>query len=204
MPESAAQSSSVPESPYVCDEITLPEGKNTNSGELRRCSSSTADRGNSQSASARPSLPRSASPALPESSEPQTSPSSSQPRLPQNLARSSAKEPNLSSTEPTTGNTPSQSLDAHNRRIIAASATLAFLQNKGYWSKSLADPTYDSKNSKVKALTILCQGMLRKPDETFAISADVFQSEILLVVAHDDGSPIPPETGMKKEGQPRK
>lgn len=46
--------------------------------------------------------------------------------------------------------------------------------------------------------------MLRKPDETIAISADVFQDEILLVIAHDDGSPIPPETGVDEGKQPKK
>lgn len=194
----------MPKPPHVCDEIMLPEGNNTNARELQRGSSSKADQGNSQSASGRPWLPRSASPAPPESIDPQTSPSSSRSRLPQTPARSSAKEPNLSSTEPTTGNTPSQTLDTHNRRIIAASATLAFLQDKGHRSDLRADLTSGSKITKVKALKTLCKGMIRKPDETIAISADIFQSEILLVVAHDDGSPIPPETGMNEREQARK
>lgn len=186
----------MPKSSHVCDEIMLPEGNNANLGEPRKGSSSTADRGNSKSAAVRPWLPRSTLTAHPESTESQTSPPSSRPTLAQTPARSS--------TEPTSDNTPSQSLDAHDRRIIAASATLAFLQNKGHWSESWADSTYDSKSTKVKALSTLCRGMLRKPDETVAISADVFQSEILLVVAHDDGSPIPPETGMNEGEQPRK
>lgn len=182
----------------------LPEGCNPNAGELRRGLSSTADRINSQNASARPRLPRSASPATPESNEPQESPSSSRPRPPQTPARSSEKAPNLPSTESTTGSTPSQSLDAYDRKIIAASATLAFLQNKCHWAKSLADSTYDSNRTKVKALTSLCKGMLRKPDETIAISADVFQDEILLVIAHDYGSPFSAETGVNEGKQSKK
>lgn len=104
----------------------------------------------------------------------------------------------------TASGAPSQYPDTHNRSIIAASATLTYLQNKCGKGKSPADRTDNNPSTKVKALTSLCKGLLRRPDESIAISADVFQNEIVLAVAHDDGSCIPPETGTDEGEQPEK
>lgn len=204
IPQPTAQSSSMPEpSPQLFHEAVLPSGNIENAAELHHGSCSTKDPKDSEEVSGRSWLPRNASPALPEPTEPQASSPSSKPR-PSTPAGSPTWQPNVLPTGPTAGSTPSQPLDAHNRSIIAASATLAYLQRRCRRGNPPADSANDSTSTKVKALTSLCKGLLRKPGETIAISADVYQSEILLAVAHEDGSCIPPEKGTSEGEQPEK
>ncbi|KAG6360183.1 hypothetical protein INS49_011239 [Diaporthe citri] len=172
MPESTAQSSSMPEPPPHVPDRTVPSSSsNADAEELQQGSCPTADPKNGQHASGRPWPPRYASSAAP---------------------------------EPTTSGATSQYPDTHNRSIIAASATLAYLQSKCRKENSPNDCSDQSTSTKVRALTSLCRGLLRKPGETIAISADVFQNEILLAVAHDDSSRIPLETGTSEGERPEK
>lgn len=103
---------------------------------------------------------------------------------------------------------PSQPLLTNNRSIIAASAALAYIQNECRGGDSLpdcADSSSSFKSStKVRTLTSLSKGLLRDPGEAIAISSDIFQSEIVLLVAHDDGNCIHPEMGTGGEKQPEK
>lgn len=188
--------------PHRSHEAAMSSGNSENATELQHRSCSTADQETGQNISCRPWLPNSASPAPPEPTETQSSLPNSHARPPPTSVESPAREPNIASTGPTAGSTPSQSLDVHNKRIIAASATLAYLQSRFRRETGPTDFSDNSTCTKVKALTRLCKGLLRDPGETIAISADIFQSEILLTVAHDDGSPIPPETGMSEGEQP--
>lgn len=185
MPQATAQASSMPQT-----RSHLLSDNSENAAKVQHGSPSTAGTKDSPNASVRPSLPRDAPPAPAESPEPQSSPPSSHGEL------------SLPSTGPTSGSTPSQSLDVHNKIIIAVSATLAYLQSQCRDANPIADLATDSKRSKVKALTKLSKGLIRNPGATIAISADIFQSEILVVVAHDDGSRVPPEMKASEGKQP--
>lgn len=203
MPASTAQSSSTSKpSPQASHEIVRSSGSKENIAEPRRGSFSTEDQTNSQNASCRPWLPRSASPAPTEPARQLTSPSSIQIRRPPTPVGSPVREATRPSTEPTNDSTSSQSLDTHDRNIIAASATLAYFQSLCGEGKSLDDCRDNSCATKVEELTKLAKGMIRFPGETIAITADIFQNSIRLTVAHDSGNSIQSHLGMEEREQP--
>jgi hypothetical protein len=98
----------------------------------------------------------------------------------------------------------SQSLDAHDTSIIAATATLAYFQGRCGKRKPPAGYTDISCATKVKELTRLSRGLLRFPGETIAISADIFQNSIRLTVAHASGNLPQSQLGKEEREQREK
>lgn len=147
MPQATAQANSMPQT-----HSHLLWDNNENAVNVQQGSPSTEDTQNGPNASVRPLVPRDTPPAPAESPKPQSSPPSSHGEL------------SLPSTGPTSGSTQSQSLDSHNKIIIAVSATLAYLQSQcrddALPFRGLAT---NSERSKVKALTKLSKGLIRTP-----------------------------------------
>lgn len=203
MPASTAQSSSTSKTPpQASHEPERTSGSEANIAEPRRVSFSTDDQTNSLNASGRPLLPRCASPAPAEPTKQLTPPSSIQIRRPPTPVDSPAREATRPPTEPTSDSISSQSLDTHDRNIIAASATLAYFQDLCGEEKSPDECQDNSCATKVKELTKLAKGMLRFPGEKIAITADIFQTRIRLMVAHDSGNAIQSHFGEKEREQP--
>ncbi|POS76663.1 hypothetical protein DHEL01_v204951 [Diaporthe helianthi] len=160
----------------------------------------------SQHGSDRLSLPRSPSPAAAKLIKSLTPPSVSQTRRPPTPASSPVRETSMESTlaEPKSASKSARSLDTYDRSIIAATATLAYLQSQYGEEDSPSGYKNNSCATKVRQLTKIAIGLLQFPGEAIAISAEVLQNSIHLTVAHDPGNSTQSPLGMEQIEGPEK